>query len=152
MEKPDNQDYNSITEQFKNIEPELEKEVEKEISTSKQNKDADFEACELRKSEAEAKEKELKNEKLALENKNLSQSIAFRRNLTFKLQKFIIAWMLFLGVVVVCQGINNAITFNTTNTWFYLPENVIIALLGSTTATFVGLFWVVIKYFFNTKD
>ena len=39
----------------------------------------------------------LENDKLALENKNLSQSIDFRRDLTFNLQRFTIGWMVFLG-------------------------------------------------------
>lgn len=88
-----------------------------------------------------------------LENADLRQSIKFRRRYSKLIFRLIIRWLQFIGFLVVLNGLNNCyIPFfgvKFPRFGWHLTDPVMIAVLGTTTITVVGLFGTVTGHFFN---
>ncbi|MDX1920790.1 MAG: hypothetical protein SFU25_08680 [Candidatus Caenarcaniphilales bacterium] len=93
---------------------------------------------------------ELERIKKNLENRDLEQSIKFRRELTSKIFRVIKIWLGFIGFIVLLNGAKGCgIPLTKTVFNWHLSDNVMIALLGTTTITIIGLFATVTNHFFN---
>lgn len=77
--------------------------------------------------------------KLALTERE--QDLQQRHELTGNLFRLICVWMGFIAVVLVVCGCH----------WMKLADNVLITLLTTTTATVLGLFTIVARYFFKNS-
>jgi hypothetical protein len=80
----------------------------------------------------------LSNEKLRLENLNLSQNISLRR--TFGSWTFILVALWLYGTMELIFGVATNIA--------HLSDPVMIALITTSLATVVGLLWLVLAYLF----
>jgi hypothetical protein len=102
---------------------------------------------------------QLENQRKELENEDLRQNIQFRREWTPKIFDLIVKWLKFIGVLVVLNGLNNCyipvfipippIFIEGPKLGWHLSDSVMIAVLGTTTITVVGLFGTVTGHFFN---
>jgi len=78
----------------------------------------------------------------SLERRNYAQDIKFRRMLCERLFGLTIVWLWGVFLLVVATAINPHL---------YVAENVMLALVGTTTATVLGLFGTVVLYFFSRR-
>lgn len=121
--------------------PEIEKEVAAEETIEAQG----YEEREWKRAE---REQSLFRSKLS--NQEYQDEIEFRRFLTRVLLKVTAAWLIFLAVIIVLQGLHKTIFPWLGNYFFgfYLEPSVMIAILTTTTLTVVGLFLVVTRHIF----
>lgn len=83
---------------------------------------------------------------LQLENQNKEQDMVFRRDLTQRISEISFWWLLFLAVILIMQGYKHPLSATF---YFKLADSTVNLLLGTTTATILGLFFIVIRYFFS---
>lgn len=107
------------------------------------------ESVEVAKVESEAleKEKETSNEikkTVELHNKTIRQNIKLRKKYAFRIFFLICCWIASILIILIMNG------FNWNN--FHLSDAVLMTLITTTTATVFGLFVLVTRYLFNTKD
>lgn len=82
--------------------------------------------------------------KLVNENiEDIQQNRIERKQYARWIFRFLVWYMAFVGFVLVLSGI--------TVNHFFLSENVLLMLLGTTTANVIGIFIVVAKYLFPSK-
>ncbi|GEM_PF-6220078 len=127
-------------------EPEIEKEVQSEEVV-----DSRYVEEKAWKAGAEQLREQEFLKLLRLSNIDFSDNILFRRKLTFILLKIIIVWLIFIATIIILQGLHGTIFFWPWNKYifgFYLESNIVIAVLGATTATVVGLFYIVTRHIF----
>lgn len=127
--------------------PEVDEDVKNEDGEFGDS--AEFETEAWKRSAAAKREQELLTfEKL--KNTEFSDGIIFRRRLTFTLFNLIIYWLVFIGCIVVLQGLKGClIPYTGFHFGFGLEANVMIALLTTTTLTVVGLFATVTSHVFQ---
>ena len=82
---------------------------------------------------------------LQLKNKQLEQNISERRKYAKKFYKLNKIWMWIICGILALQGLRLDFLFS-------LSEEVIITLLGTTTATIIGLLVIVARYLFPEKE
>lgn len=82
--------------------------------------------------------------KEALSNQDFAQDIEFRKKLTEKLFDFTRYWAVFIMIFLLISGAICPL--------LHWSDNVIMTLLGSSTATIIGLFAIVTKHFFAGKE
>ena len=137
--------------------PEIEQEVKSEIESEvKAGEVAQSQKIEDEKWKSDEREQSIRKWKLS--NQEYEDEIEFRRFLTHDLLKITKAWLIFIAVIIVLEGLHNTILFwhdkNTYVYGFYLESNVMIAVLTTTTITVLGLFLVVTRHIFyrSNKD
>lgn len=86
-------------------------------------------------------------EKLRAELESFNQDIRQRRTFAPKLYLLTCCWLAAVLGVLFTQGFSDGRLH-----FFHLNDNVLIALLGTTTVNVVGLFYVVAKYLFPEKN
>lgn len=124
-------------------------------SSEKPDKETELALSQLdidQKIELKRLEVEYQRVKLARKQKeldNFQQDVDKREEYSNKLFRLISAWIFFVAVVVVIQGLfgNTCLPH-----WFSLNDSVLIALITTTTASIIGLFVIVAKYFFYRPD
>jgi hypothetical protein len=79
-------------------------------------------------------------DRFEIENQDLRQNIAERKRYAERSFWLLVVWLAFIGVIVFFQGFR---FFG-----FELANSVIITLIGSTTASVVGIFLIVSRYLF----
>lgn len=107
------------------------------------------------------KQGELDLEKTRLLNQSFSEDIAARRVYARQIFALIIAWLSAIFLVLLLQGFSSKtatlfLFHSLGSQWkmgsFQLSEPVLLALIGGTTASVLGLFAIVAKYFFPEKN
>ena len=78
-----------------------------------------------------------------LRNDSLAQDIGLRRDLAKAIFVLIALWLYFVGCIILLQGFRFG--------GFQLADSAIIALITTTTASVLGIFLVVTRYFFPEK-
>ena len=89
------------------------------------------------------REAQLKNEALAEENRGDSQDRDQRKEFAERIFSFVSIYMLFVFLILFFSG--------TETTNFKLSDNVLITLLGTTTANVIGILIIVVTYLFSRK-
>lgn len=89
------------------------------------------------------REAQLKNEALAEENRGDSQDRDQRKEFAERIFSFVSIYMLFVFLILFLSG--------TETTNFKLSDNVLITLLGTTTANVIGILIIVVTYLFSRK-
>jgi predicted anti-sigma-YlaC factor YlaD len=105
---------------------------------------------------------ELSIEEKTLLNQSLWEDIKARRKYARGIFRLICWWLAAILIVLVLQGFLSkrdiALNFNafgshwTTSFHFELAEGILLALIGGTTVTVIGLFVIVANYFFPRKS
>jgi hypothetical protein len=93
----------------------------------------------------------LERDRLAIENDMLREELGNRRQDREERQKYavrvfclVVGWLAFVAFVVLAQGFGRNM--------FLLADSVLLMLIGSTTATVIGIFLIVANYLFpNSK-
>lgn len=85
---------------------------------------------------------ELQNEALEGENRGDTQDREQRKEFANKIFNFVSNYMIFVCMVLFLKAITPR---------FYLNDNVIITLLGTTTANVIGILIIVVTYLFSRK-
>lgn len=138
------------------IEKEEEKEIEKVNNTIKLG----CRPTDVEKSMEDDYIRQRQNEeinRLQIENESLRDNLNKRKELTKYIFIFSISWVIFICVMYVLAGLKTTYPVHIPFLgweWpfaFHWSDKVIIALLVNTTVTIIGLFSVVIKYFFSTN-
>ena len=93
----------------------------------------------LSKSEANSYNNRLADARL----RSLNQDIDERRKYARRIFWLIAVWLYGLGLIILFQGFWDT---------FSLPEGVLIAIIGGTTVSVLGIFGFVAKYLFHRKD
>ncbi len=93
------------------------------------------------------KEQHLAQEKLRTQA--LEDLLNDRKKYSNRVYWLIVVWLLGIGACILAQGISIP---NFTLFSFALSDSVLIALIGGTTATVVGLFLVVVRSIFNISE
>lgn len=88
---------------------------------------------------------QLANEQLELENQQLRQDNNNRGVYAKRLYVLLCLWLGGLFVVLFLQGFARGI-------WFTLTENVLLAVVGGTTLNVLGLFTIVVRYMFPSRE
>lgn len=78
----------------------------------------------------------------ALEIRNKEQDIAMRREYADIVVKFVVYYMAFVFIILFLSG---------TPSSFKMSDSVLMTLLGTTTATVISLFAIVVNYLFPKK-
>lgn len=81
-----------------------------------------------------------------LQNQSLSDDIKGRKGYATKLFCLIVAWLIGIFIVLLLSGFGGVCGHT-----FKLSDAVLLALIGSTTATVLGLFIVVVNYLFPQR-
>lgn len=89
------------------------------------------------------REAKLKNDAQEEENKGDSQDRSQRKDFAERIFTFTLIYMLFVFVILFISG--------TITTNFHLSDNVLITLLGTTTANVIGILIIVVTYLFSRK-
>jgi hypothetical protein len=92
------------------------------------------------KKELEGYEKD----KRGLENEDFKQNIKVRKDLANKLFWMVALWLIAIMMIVILQGFGGTLTYV-----FNLETAVLITLITSSTATVLGMFAIVARYFFS---
>ena len=85
---------------------------------------------------------ELQNESLEGENKGDAQDREQRKDFADRIFSFVCNYMIFVCIVLFLKAITPQ---------FYLSDNVIITLLGTTTANVIGILIIVVNSLFSRK-
>jgi hypothetical protein len=89
----------------------------------------------------------LQLDKLQHELESLKQDTALRKKFARRISLLVVAW---LFVVLLMLG-SNRFAVTISNHSFRLSDNVLLALVGSTTANVLGIFVIVIHYLFPDR-
>lgn len=89
------------------------------------------------------REAQLKNEALEEENRGDSQDRNQRKEFAEHIFSFVSIYMFFVFLILFLSG--------TETTNFNLSDNVLITLLGTTTANVIGILIIVVTYLFSRK-
>jgi len=87
----------------------------------------------------------LANEQLDLENQQLKQDNDNRKLYAKRLYSLLCFWLGGLFLVLFLQGFSR-------ERWFSLTENVLLAVIGGTTLNVLGLFTIVVRYLFPSRE
>lgn len=90
----------------------------------------------------ELRKLELQNEAIEGENKGDAQDREQRKDFAERISQFVCNYMVFVFMVLFLKAITPR---------FYLSDNVIITLLGTTTANVIGILIIVVTYLFSRK-
>lgn len=85
---------------------------------------------------------ELENEALEGENQGDAQDREQRKDFADRIFSFVCNYMIFVCILLFLKAITPR---------FYLSDNVIITLLGTTTANVIGILIIVVTYLFSRK-
>ena len=110
----------------------------------------DIEAQALARADAEDFDKRAREEtlrRLKHENKQLKQDRRERRRYARQFFYLACSWVLFLATLLVFQGFQAYSSISP----FLLSDNVLIAVMGSTTVNVLGILYVVATYLFPKK-
>lgn len=77
------------------------------------------------------------------------KNIKEREKYAGKIYRLIVVWFIFLGCIVILQGITPS---DIIEKGFKLSDTVLLALIGSTTANVLGILFVVLKYLFPEQQ
>ena len=91
---------------------------------------------------AEAQRLELERQKADLESHK--QDTVLRGKFTRRIFALIVVWLVVVLVIVLFEGFHTTICAHN----FQLSDNVLLALIGSTTANVLGVFIIVVHYLF----
>lgn len=105
-------------------------------------KHKNYDDVEERIRKEELRKLELQNESLEGENKGDAQDREQRKDFADRIFSFVCNYMIFVCIVLFLKA-------NTPQ--FYLSDNVIITLLGTTTANVIGILIIVVTYLFSRK-
>lgn len=86
-----------------------------------------------------------------LTERNMAQNIQGRGELTSQLFKLTAGWLIFIATLIFLNGIEEFSVGPIRFAW-HLSDSVVLAVIGATTTTVIGLFLIVTKYFFYIKD
>lgn len=91
------------------------------------------------------KEKKLEHENqiLKLKYKNIEQNIQLRKDFSNKTFALIICWVIFIAFILLISGISSLLFGKS-----FLSDAIILASIGGTTATVLGLFAIVLHNLF----
>ena len=110
------------------------------------------ESCEVGAKEQAYLEQDLQKEKLRLENESTSQNIKERKKYAKKSFKLVSRWVYGVFGMLLLQGfLSEKLMIYNTQFQFKLPDSVLIAVVGGTTASVIGIFLVVANYLFPKK-
>ena len=93
--------------------------------------------------EQELQKLQLENEARRVENESESQNKEQRKDFAERIYSFASIYMLGVFLILFIVG--------TETTNFYLSDNVLITLLGTTTANVIGILIIVVTYLFSRK-
>lgn len=105
-------------------------------------KHKNYDDVEERIRKEELRKLELQNESLEGENKGDAQDREQRKDFADRIFSFVCNYMIFVCIVLFLKA-------NTPQ--LYLSDNVIITLLGTTTANVIGILIIVVTYLFSRK-
>lgn len=105
-------------------------------------KHKNYDDVEERIRKEELRKLELQNESLEGENKGDAQDREQRKDFADRIFSFVCNYMIFVCIVLFLKAITPQ---------FYLSDNVIITLLGTTTANVIGILIIVVTYLFSRK-
>lgn len=105
-------------------------------------KHKNYDDVEERIRKEELRKLELQNEFLEGENKGDAQDREQRKDFADRIFSFVCNYMIFVCIVLFLKAITPQ---------FYLSDNVIITLLGTTTANVIGILIIVVTYLFSRK-
>ena len=130
----------------------MAKELEKDknsfdkISASKKDidiSDSPDEIIKKAKADIERAAEEQKVLKQALDNIGALQDIVERKNYASKMFWLVIVWLIGILGILILQGFE---------LWgFQLDDKVLIALIGGATANIIGIFAIVVRYFYRNR-
>ena len=89
--------------------------------------------------EDEAIQREHQRAKLA----DVKQDTKLRRNFSYHIFLLILAWLVFVGVMILLEGFRFK--------GFYLGNPIMIALITTTTGSVIGIFLIVARYLFPQR-
>lgn len=93
-------------------------------------------------------EKQIDEELKRADLKSKHQDITERKKYTGRIFWLIVGWLIAVLVILLLQGF-----YKIWKVYFLLSDNVILALIGGTTANVLGIFIIVTKYLFpKTKE
>lgn len=105
-------------------------------------KHKNYDDVEERIRKEELRKLELQNESLEGENKGDAQDREQRKDFADRIFSFVCNYMIFVCIVLFLKAITPQ---------FYLSDNIIITLLGTTTANVIGILIIVVTYLFSRK-
>lgn len=105
-------------------------------------KHKNYDDVEERIRKEELRKLELQNESLEGENKGDAQDREQRKDFADRIFSFVCNYMIFVCIVLFLKA---------STPQFYLSDNVIITLLGTTTANVIGILIIVVTYLFSRK-
>jgi ABC-type Fe3+ transport system permease subunit len=100
---------------------------------------------------AKAKDKTRKQ----LEHEDFSNEVTARRKYSWRVYRLVVLWLAFVGLVVLMQGFDSfSLTLGEVSISykFDLSNEVLIALITSATASVIGLFTIIVRYFFSRAN
>lgn len=94
----------------------------------------------------EEEERDYEKEHQKISVREHEQQVTDRGKYTLRLFKLMISWIIIVLIIVISTGLE----FPLLPRWvsFDLPDSVLLALIGGTTANVIGLFYVVAKHLF----
>ncbi len=96
---------------------------------------------------------EREDEKRQLQNHNYRHTVRLRRELARSIPRFVKGYLVFVGILLIGNSISlppdSLICRKFFCIYFELSDNVIIALLTTTTVNVIGLYVIVAKYIFS---
>ena len=99
-------------------------------------------------SESFQQEKEyLEGKRAEIELASVQQDIEERRKYAHRIFCLIVGWLIAVAVILFLQGFHVAIHASA----FSLPSSVLLATIGGTTASVLGIFVIVTKYLFPNR-
>jgi hypothetical protein len=129
---------NTLLEKFDRFQASIEEDIE----AAESNADS--------KAEAEGWADAAARKTAELNNLDLTHQVKWRNRLTKKFLRLTRKWLVFLGCIVLLEGIHAPWVSRYVS--FHLNNNVMIALLTSTTITVLGLFLVATRHVFHKND
>lgn len=142
-----------------------EQQVGEEKNYEEQKIDAELDRVryENEKLKEEIRRLTLENDEKQLSNTSTSKNILYREIYAEKIYKLSASWIAILCAVIFFSAISPVVVSEkeaetgkvvriTETAGFKLNDNVLIALIGGTTANVLGLFLVVVKYLFNSSE
>jgi hypothetical protein len=110
-----------------------------------------------------AEEQDYAKQRTKVELEDLQTEVDNRKRYTSILFRFMVAWIVIVLLIVIVTGIKRpepvkyqdaaaaSICWYDWIVAFDLPESVVLALIGGTTANVIGLFFVVARYLFTRR-
>ncbi len=124
------------------------KEVLEKVPNTKKDASVDvksvYENVKIELAKEQLREAQLKNEALEEGNRGNMQDRGQCKDFAERIFSFVSIYMAFVFLILFITG--------TTTTNFYLSDNVLITLLGTTTANVIGILIIVVTYLFSKKN